>query len=98
MKVLIVDDGWQTDDTNRGYAFCGDWQISPRRFPDMPAHVRRVHEMGLKYIVWYAVPFVGKKSENKSVVEAKEHSNSSALQRKALPAYLENVDFPIRQL
>ena len=64
MKVLIVDDGWQTDDTNRGYAFCGDWQISPRRFPDMPAHVRRVHEMGLKYIVWYAVPFVGKKSEN----------------------------------
>lgn len=41
---------------------------------------------------------VGKKSENKSVVEAKEHSNSSALQRKALPAYLESVDFPIRQL
>lgn len=37
---------------------------------------------------------VGKKSENKSVVEAKEHSNSSALRRKALPAYLENVDFP----
>lgn len=35
---------------------------------------------------------VGKKSENKLVVEAKEQSNS-ALQRKALPAYLENVDF-----
>lgn len=38
---------------------------------------------------------VGKKSENKLVVEAKEQSNSSALRRKALPAYLENVDFPL---
>ena len=64
MKVLIVDDGWQTDDTNRGYAFCGDWQVSPRRFPDMAAHVRRVQDMGLKYMVWYSVPFIGTKSAN----------------------------------
>ena len=64
MKVLIVDDGWQTEDTNRGYAFCGDWQLSKRRFPDMVAHVKRVHEMGLKYMMWYSVPFMGTKSLN----------------------------------
>ncbi len=64
MKTIILDDGWQTDDTNRGYAFCGDWKVSPRRFPDMAAHVRRVHELGMKYMVWYSVPFVGRKSEN----------------------------------
>ena len=62
MKVLIVDDGWQTDDTNRGYAFCGDWEPSKRRFPDMAAHVRRVQAMGMKYMLWYAVPFVGDRS------------------------------------
>ncbi len=63
MRVVIVDDGWQTDDNNRGYAFCGDWEISPRRFPDMAAHVRRVHELGMKYMVWYGLPFVGYKSK-----------------------------------
>lgn len=62
MKTLIVDDGWQTDDTNRGYAFCGDWQVSKRRFPDMAAHVKRVQDMGIKYMVWYSVPFIGRKS------------------------------------
>ena len=64
MKTLIVDDGWQTDDTNRGYAFCGDWRVSPRRFPDFAAHVKRVQAMGIKYMIWYSVPFVGFKSAN----------------------------------
>ena len=62
IKTLIVDDGWQTDDTKRGYAFCGDWQVSKRRFPDMASHVRRVQDMGIKYMVWYSVPFIGRKS------------------------------------
>lgn len=64
MKTFIVDDGWQTDDTNRGYAFCGDWKVSPRRFPDMAAHVKRVQALGVKYMMWYSVPFIGHKSAN----------------------------------
>ena len=64
MKTIIVDDGWQTDDNNRGYAFCGDWQVSKNRFPDFPGHVKKVQEMGLKYMLWYSVPFVGKNSRN----------------------------------
>lgn len=59
MKVIILDDGWQTDDTGRGYGFTGDWEVSKRRFPDMAAHVARVHAMGMKYMVWFAVPFIG---------------------------------------
>ena len=64
MKTFILDDGWQTDDTNRGYAYCGDWRVSKRRFSDMAAHVQRVQEMGVKYMMWYSVPFVGGKSAN----------------------------------
>ncbi len=64
MKVLIVDDGWQTDDNNRGYAYCGDWQISKKRFPDMAAHVAKVHALGMKYMIWYGVPMIGLKSQN----------------------------------
>ncbi len=58
-KAVIVDDGWQTSDNNRGYAYCGDWEVSMERIPDMKAHVARVHDIGLKYILWYSVPFVG---------------------------------------
>ena len=64
MKTLIVDDGWQTDDTGGGYPYCGDWQISRRRFPDFPAHVKRVQDMGIKYMIWYSVPAIGEKSMN----------------------------------
>jgi len=71
MKTLIVDDGWQTDDNNRGYAYCGDWQVAKRRFPDMAAHVARVHALGMKYMIWYGVPMIGLKSANWKRFEGK---------------------------
>ena len=71
MKTLIVDDGWQTDDTNRGYDFCGDWEVSRNRFPDMAAHVKRVHALGMKYMIWYSVPFVGANAKAASAFRGK---------------------------
>ncbi len=59
LASVIVDDGWQTEDNHGGYAFCGDWEICLKRFPDMAAHVRRVHALGLKYLLWYSMPWVG---------------------------------------
>ena len=63
MKVLILDDGWQCDDIERSYQSCGDWRISKRRFPDMRGHVARIHALGMKYMVWFSVPFVGERTE-----------------------------------
>lgn len=62
-KTIIVDDGWQTMDNNRGYAYCGDWEVAEGRFPDFAAHVKKVHQMGMKYMIWYSVPYVGKKAK-----------------------------------
>jgi len=62
-KSIIVDDGWQTDDNNRGYSFCGDWEPSPNKFPDFTGHVKKVQDMGLKYIMWFSVPFLGMKAK-----------------------------------
>lgn len=59
-KAVIVDDGWQTSDAARGYAYCGDWKASAGKITDMKAHVAAVQELGLKYMLWYAVPFIGK--------------------------------------
>lgn len=60
MDTVIVDDGWQTDDNNRGYAYCGDWIPTAGKIPDMKAFVDAVHHLGMKYMMWYSVPFVGK--------------------------------------
>lgn len=61
--VCIVDDGWQTDDSNKGYAYCGDWEVAVSKIPDMVSHIKTVHDMGMKYILWYSVPFMGPKSK-----------------------------------
>jgi alpha-galactosidase len=58
--AVIVDDGWQTNDAGRGYAFCGDWQ--PDRLPRMREFVDAVHATGLQFLLWYSVPFVGFRS------------------------------------
>ena len=71
MKTLIVDDGWQKDDSGRGYDSCGDWEMSKAKFPDMAAHVRRVHALGMKYMIWYAVPLVGVNAKAASVFRGK---------------------------
>lgn len=69
-RAIIVDGGWQNDDTagdydgvvNAYYASCGDWLPDPARFPDMPAHVKKVQESGLAYVLWIAPPFLGDRS------------------------------------
>jgi alpha-galactosidase len=60
-ESIIVDDGWQTLDSARGYAYTGDWE--PERMPDMKAFVQASHEKGVKVLLWYAVPFVGKNAK-----------------------------------
>ena len=58
-EVVIVDDGWQTEDLTWGYERCGDWVPSSTKFAEMRAHVERVHALGMRYVLWFSVPFVG---------------------------------------
>ncbi|MBA6314155.1 glycoside hydrolase family 36 protein [Cellulophaga baltica] len=60
-KAIIIDDGWQTFDTNRGYDYTGDWQ--PDRIPNMAEYIAKIKKTGLKAALWYSVPFCGPKSE-----------------------------------
>lgn len=64
MDTIIVDDGWQTDNSEGGYGYTGDWEVCARKIPNMREHVKRVHELGMKYMLWYSVPFVGFYSKN----------------------------------
>lgn len=64
MKAVIIDDGWQTDDTSTIYGYCGDWKPILHKFGDMKGLVDKIHALGMKVMLWYSVPFMGKYAEN----------------------------------
>lgn len=64
MKTMILDDGWQKIESRTFYSATGDWMPVKSRFPDMKAHVDAVHRAGLRYMLWFAVPFVGNESKS----------------------------------
>ncbi len=68
-ESIIVDDGWQTLDNKRGYAYTGDWK--PERIPEMKKFVEGVHALDMKFLLWYALPLVGEKSEAYKKLEGK---------------------------
>lgn len=59
MHTVIVDDGWQFDTVRRDYAYCGDWAPASCKMTDLRKTVEKVHAMGMKFMLWYSVPFVG---------------------------------------
>lgn len=64
MDAIILDDGWQTDDVQRGYAFCGDWKPAKAKVGDMKKLVESVHDTGMKIMLWYNIAFMGEHAEN----------------------------------
>lgn len=62
LETVIIDDGWQTTDNGGGYAYCGDWE--PIGLPRIAELVSELHKLGLKVMLWFSVPFLGKLSKN----------------------------------
>lgn len=62
-KTLIVDDGWFTPDSGRGYWYTGDWEVCDTFCRDFKKHVKRIQSIGMKYVLWIAPFMVGKYSK-----------------------------------
>lgn len=97
-KTVIVDDGWQTDDTNRGYGFCGDWEVAESKIKDMKVHVKAVHDIGMKYMIWFSIPYIGKQSNvwsefKDKLITFSEGQNAGILdiRYKEVREYLKNI-------
>ena len=59
MGLVIVDDGWQTMDNNRGYDYTGDWL--PKRLTQLAGLVEQVHALGMKFGILVFCAFLWKK-------------------------------------
>ncbi|MEU9332886.1 hypothetical protein AB0D49_06905 [Streptomyces sp. NPDC048290] len=60
--TVIVDDGWQTTSSARGYGTCGDWEVATEKFPDPAALVAGLRARGLRTLWWIGTPFAGHSS------------------------------------
>ncbi len=91
---VIIDDGWQTLDASRGYAYTGDWK--PDRIPDMKGFADRIHALGQKFMIWYSVPMAGKHSEVIKKFKGKTLAYSAGMQAYILdPRYPEVREYLI---
>ncbi|WP_314148516.1 alpha-galactosidase [uncultured Leifsonia sp.] len=61
--TVIVDDGWQTDGDERGYASAGDWLPARTKLPDPLALTSHLRELGLRTLWWIGTPFIGRRSD-----------------------------------
>lgn len=61
--TLALDNGWFTPHRDGGCAYAGDWEPAEAIFPDLAAHVSRVQEAGMRYLLWTAPWVVGRRSQ-----------------------------------
>ncbi|MCQ2385831.1 MAG: alpha-galactosidase [Clostridia bacterium] len=63
MDTILIDDGWQTEDNGKGYAYCGVWEVYTKKINNVRDLVSGIHGKGMKVVFWFSVPFVGKHSK-----------------------------------
>jgi alpha-galactosidase len=60
--MVFLDDGWQEFAHGRGYQGLGDWRPDQVKFPDLAAHVGRLHDRGAGVALWVAPLLLGRQS------------------------------------
>ncbi len=83
-KNVILDDGWVADGVETRFAYCGDWEFAKEKFYDFNAVVDRIHELGMKVMLWMGIPYVGEKSKlwnifNDKVLQYSDYARASIL-------------------
>ena len=87
--TVILDDGWQTSQRTCGYQNNGDWEVCEEKMGDLASHVKRVQALGMKYMVWFSVPYIG--------IESKAYGRFKDMLlpgREGTPQYAIDLRFP----
>ncbi len=88
-ETAILDDGWQTSQRTCGYQNNGDWEVCEEKVPDLAGHVQRIQALGMKYMVWFSVPWIG--------IESRAYHRFKDMLlpgRKGSPQYAVDLRFP----
>lgn len=65
LRTVLIDASWfKPSDKGLNWVW-GDWQVERRFFPDMKGLARRLHDEGLKLMLWSAPLFVGEQAQSR---------------------------------
>lgn len=71
LKTVILDDGWQMEGVDTRFAYTGDWYPHEKKFPNFRESIDKIHDLGLKVILWVGIPYIGEKAENWEIFKDK---------------------------
>ncbi len=57
MEVVIVDGGW-VDHDEEGKGTPGHYAVDEKKFPDFKQHVANIQALGMKFMLWFALPWI----------------------------------------
>ena len=61
MKTVILDDGWQMK--GKTEPCHGDWKAYNPAVNGLVSMVDAIHELGMKFVLWFSIPFISKEAE-----------------------------------
>ncbi len=64
LETVIIDDGWQTEDNSRGYAYSGDYRPAKAKVGDVFSLTDEIRRLGMKSMLWFSLAFYGDNSEH----------------------------------
>lgn len=88
LDVVIIDDGWQTEDNSRGYGYSGDYRAAKAKVGDISSLTREIKTLGMKSMLWFSVAFYGNFAK-----DAEKYENMSLYHSNDLKAYIVDPRF-----
>lgn len=64
LDTVIIDDGWQTEDNSRGYAYSGDYQPAMAKVGEISSLTDEIRKLGMKSMLWFSLAFYGDNSKH----------------------------------
>ena len=64
LETVILDDGWETEDTGRGFGYTGDYLPAEKKVGNIRTLTAELRELGLKSMIWFSLAFAGDFSQS----------------------------------
>lgn len=89
LDTVIIDDGWQTEDNSRAYAYSGDYRPAKAKVGEIASLTREIRNIGMKSMLWFSLAFYGDHAK-----DTEKYGQMALYHSEDLKAYVVDPRFP----